>query len=134
MVTIHVGTRIEPDLYQAFEAEAKRRRQAKSELLRTFLRDGLIDSDDRSEQIVQTQLSILEHLKKLQEMIGAVLHLDVEQTVLALPQGVDELPETYKNRLMQEYRRGVFEALNKGARIAAAPASLSQSGKVRHDH
>lgn len=134
MAAIPIGTRIDSDMFQAFEEEAKRRRQDKAELLRSFVRDGLTRNDAYSDQIIQMQLSILEHLKKLQEMIGAVLHLDVEQAVLALPQGVDELPETYKKRLMQEYRRGVFEALNKGARIAAAPASLSPSGKVRHDH
>ena len=134
MKSIPVGTRLDHELHEAFQAEMKRRGQDQSQLLRTFVRDGLARYDSYSEQVMQTQLAILEHLKKLQEMIGAVMHLDVEQSVLALRQNPDESAEAYKERLTATYRKTVFEALGKGARIAAVSASKSANVKVGHDH
>ncbi|ALK99901.1 hypothetical protein AB595_10610 [Massilia sp. WF1] len=134
MKTIPVGTRLDVDLHRAFEEEMKRRGQDKAELLRTFIRDGLARYDSYSEQIMQTQLSILEHMKKLQEMMGAALHLNVEQAVLGLRQGANETSEAYKERLMSEYRKTVFEALGKGGRIATVAATRTANAKVGHDH
>jgi hypothetical protein len=137
MKTIPVGTRVSPELHDALLKEMGRRGQDKAQLLRTFIRDGLARYDSTSEQILHTQTAILEDLKKVQEMVGAVLHLDVEQTVLALRQLPAESPDAYKERLTGEYRKLVFEALGKGARIAAAlpPASTPTSTNVavRHD-
>lgn len=134
MKTIPVGTRLDVDLHRAFEEEMKRRKQDKAELLRTFIRDGLARYDSCSEQIMQTQLAILEHMKKLQEMMGAALHLNVEQTVLGLRQEANETPEAYRERLMSEYRKTVFEALGKGGRIASVAVSMKASAKDGHDH
>jgi hypothetical protein len=134
MRTIPVGTRLDPELHAAFVVEMRRRGQDKSQLLRTFVRDGLARYDSCAEQILQTQLAILEHLKKLQEMIGAVLHIDVEQHVLGLRQEPGETTDAYKERLTAAYRKTVFDALAKGARIAAASPSQSAGAKVGHDH
>jgi len=119
MKTEPVGTRLEPDLHAAFLEEMKRRGQTKSQFLKTIIRDALARYDSCSEQILQTQMAILEHLKRLQDMTGAAVHIDVEQSVLALPQEPGETQEAYKERLKAAYRRLVFEALAKGARIAA---------------
>lgn len=127
MATKAVGTRIDTELYRALLDEAKRRGQDRAQLLRTFIRDGLARYDSYSEQVIQTQVSILEHLKKLQEMTGATLHLDVQQIVLTLQQKPDETPEAYKERLRAAYKAEVFEALDKGARIANATAHTAVS-------
>jgi hypothetical protein len=66
-------------------------------------------------------------------MIGAAVHLDVEQSVLGLPQEPNETQEAYKERLKAVYRTMVFEALAKGARIAAVSTSRPASPKVSHD-
>lgn len=133
MKTIPVGTRLDPDLHRALEEEMKRRGQDKAELLRTFIRDGLARYDSYSEQIMQTQLAVLEHMKQLQEMMGAALHLHVEQAALGQRQGTNETPEAYKERLMNEYRKTVFDALGKGGRIASVAASKPARAKVDHD-
>lgn len=133
MKTIPVGTRLDVDLHEAFVAEMKRRGQDKAELLRTFIRDGLARYDGTSEQILHTQLAVLEHLKRLQEITGAVLHLGVEETVFAMRQLADESKEAYQERLRNEYKKIVFEALGKGARIANASGKPVATTKVGHD-
>lgn len=112
----------------------KRRGQDKAELLRTFVRDGLARYDSYSEQIMQSQLAILEQMKQLQEMLGAALHLHVEQTVLGMRQGTNETPEAFKERLLGEYRKMVYDALGKGGRIASVAATRLTGAKVSHDH
>jgi hypothetical protein len=134
MKTIPVGTRLDPELHAAFLQEMARRGQDKSQFLRTIIRDALARYDSCSEQILQTQLAILEYVKKLQEMIGATVHLEVEHSVLALPQEANETNEAYKERLKGAYRAMVYDALAKGARIAAAPANKGTTPKVGHDH
>ena len=134
MKTIPVGTRLDVDLHRAFEDEMKRRGQDKAELLRTFVRDGLARYDSYSEQIMQSQLAILEQMKQLQEMLGAALHLHVEQTVLGIRQGASETPEAFKERLLGEYRKMVYDALGKGSRIASVAATRLVGAKVSHDH
>lgn len=129
-----MSARVEPDVNTALEHEAKRRGQTKSELVETFLRDGLARYDSSSEQIIQTQLAMLEHLKRLQDMIGAVMHLEVEQSVLAQRQNPDETPEAYKERLLATYRKAVFDALAKGARIVSVSGNKLASAKVARDH
>lgn len=128
MATTPVGTRLEKELFDAFIAEAARRGQDRAQLLRTFVRDGLARYDSYSEQIIQTQLAILENVKKLQDMTGAALHIHAEQSVLALQQKPDESADQYRQRLRAAYKEEVFQALEKGARIATAtvPAAVTQ--------
>lgn len=133
MATIPICLRIDSDLDTDLVKEAKRRKQEKPDLIRTFIRDGLARYDAYSEQILQTQLAMLEQLKKLQEMIGAAVHLDVEQNVLALPQEPSETQDAYRERLKAAYRTMVFEALAKGARIAAAGSNKPVTAKTDHD-
>jgi hypothetical protein len=134
MAGITVATRVDPELHAAFLAEMQRTGQDKAELLRTFIRNGLARYDSYSEQILQTQLGILEHLKKLQELVGAVVHLDVEQNVLGLHQDQNETPEAYKARLQSTYKKLVFDAITKGGRIAAVLAEAPANPKVGHAH
>jgi hypothetical protein len=134
MKTEPVGARLDPELHAAFLQEMKRRGQNKSEFLKTIIRDALARYDSCSEQILQTQLAILEQLKKLQDMIGAAVHLDVEQNVLGLPQHPDETEEAYKDRLRAAYRAMVFEALAKGARVAAASSTRLATAKAGRAH
>jgi hypothetical protein len=134
MKTIPVGTRLDLELHETFMQEmARRGHKDKSQFLRNLVRDALAGYDSYSEQIIQTQLAILEHLKRLQEIVGATVHLGVEQNVLGLPQGANESPEAYKDRLKNVYRETVFDALAKGARIAAVSSNKSGSPKVGHD-
>jgi hypothetical protein len=134
MPTIPICIRIDLDLDADLVAEAKRRGQEKPDLIRTFLRDGLARYDSASEQILQTQITLLQNVKRLQEMVGATLHLEVEQAVLALQKGADESANQYAARLRDVYRETVFEALNKGARIATASPVTSASKRVNNDH
>lgn len=134
MKTIPVGTRFDPELHEAFMQEmARRGHRDKSQFLRNIVRDALAGYDAHAEQIIQTQLAILEHLKRLQAVIGATVHLGVEQSVLELPQGASESPEAYKDRLKNVYRETVFDALAKGARIAAVSSIQSADAKGGHD-
>lgn len=134
MKTIPVGTRLDPDLHESFLAEMARRRQTKSELLLTFVRDGLARYDSTAAQLLEAQIACLKEIKRTQEMIGAVLHLDVEQSVMAIRQLPEESPDAYKDRLRSAYRDLVFKAIEKGARIASSPTAKVSSAKVSHDH
>jgi hypothetical protein len=133
MKSVPVATRINPELHAALEAEVQRTGQDKAELLRTYIRDGLAHYDSYSEQIMQTQLGILEHLKMLQGLVGAVVHIDVEQSVLGLHQEPNETAETYKARLQSTYKKSVFDAIAKGGRIAAVLSEAPANLKVSHD-
>jgi hypothetical protein len=130
MKTEPVGTRLEPDLYAAFVYEMKRRGQTKSQFLQTIIRDALQRYDSSSEQILQTQLEILSHLKRLEAMAGATVHLEAERNVLAMPQDRNETFDAYRERLRAAYRAIVFEALGKGARIAAVASDEPAAAKV----
>lgn len=134
MASIPICIRIDGDLDAHLTKEAKRRKQDKADLIRTFIRDGLAHYESGAEQMLQTQQAILEQLTKFREVTGATVHLVVEQTVLGLPQAPNETREAYKERLMATYRTMVFEALEKGARIAAAALNTPASPKVGHDH
>ena len=134
MKNVQISVRIDNELNQALEEEASRRNQGIRDLIRTFLRDGLARYDSYSEQIMESQLAILEQLKKLQEMMGAALHLHVEQTVLGLRQGPNETADEYKVRLQGEYRKAVYDALGKGGRIASVAVPRTTTAKVSHDH
>jgi hypothetical protein len=134
MKRILVAARIDPDLYEALDVEVKRRKLDKAELIRTFIRDGLARYDSTSEQILHTQLAILEQLKIMQDLAGAAVHLHVEQQVLELRQEPNEPPETYTARLLATYRKKVFEAIVKGGRIVAAVPEMPASRKVSRGH
>jgi hypothetical protein len=129
-----VGVRLNDDLFAAFCEEATRRKQTNAALLRTFVRDGLARYDSYSEQVLQNQIRILEHLATLQDLVGAAVHLDVEQNVLGLCQDPNETPEAYKTRLQSTYKRTVFEAVTKGGRIVAALSETPANLKVSHGH
>ncbi|WP_371765516.1 hypothetical protein [Massilia sp.] len=133
MKTIPVGTRLDHDLHESFLAEMARRNQTKSELLLTFVRDGLARYDSTSAQVLEAQVTCLKEIKKTQEMIGAVLHLAVEESVIAIRQLPDESPDAYKERLRNAYRDLVYKAIEKGARIAASPTMKMSNAKVSHD-
>lgn len=129
MRTVTVSGKIEDDLNAALEEEAKRRRQTKSQLVATYIRDGLARFDSASSQILETQIAILDHLKTIGELAGASLHHSVEQTVIGMRQNPGETAETYRERLQTEYKKFVFEAVGKGGRIHAA--SNKRPSKVR---
>jgi hypothetical protein len=134
MKRILVAARIDADLYEALDAEVKRRKLDKAELIRSFIRDGLDRGDLSMEQILQTQLAILEQLKMMQDLAGAAVHLHVEQQVLELRQEPNEPHETYRARLLATYRKKVFEVIEKGGRIVTAIPEMPASRKVRRGH
>lgn len=129
-----VCTRVDADLFAAIEAEAKRRTLDRAELIRVFVQEGLARYDSYSEQVLQNQIRILELLNMLQRLVGAALHLDVEQNVLALRQDSNETPEAYTARLQSTYRKTIFESFTKGGRIVAALSETPPNQKASHDH
>lgn len=129
MKTTPVGTRLDADLLEAFLNECARRKSTKSDLLLTFIRDGLARYDSVSTQVLETQLAILEQMKAIGELAGASLHHGVEQTVINLPQGANESAEAYRERLQAEYEKLVLRAVGKGGRIHAV--STKRPPKVR---
>jgi hypothetical protein len=120
MASVIVAARVHSDIDDALEKEAKRRGQRKSALVKTYVLDGLAGNNNETEQVLQTLVSVLEHLKTLMSISGATLHLDVERLIFDLPKNPDEPPEEYRERLKTAYKQKVREAITKGGRIAAA--------------
>jgi hypothetical protein len=123
MANVTVGARVDTEISDALEKEAKRLGMKKCALVKTYVLDGLAGNNNETEQVMQTLLSVLEQIKIVMGLTGAALHLDVERQVLDLPQRPDESTDAYRQRLMKEYKQKVLEAIAKGGRIAVASAN-----------
>lgn len=112
-----VSVRVDDDLNESLAIEAKKRRQTIGSLARTFLRDGLSRYVSISEAILQNSEETDERLRRLEAMVGSLMHLVVEYQVLSSPRRADESQESYTSRSRNAYKDKIYSATEKGAMI-----------------
>lgn len=117
MATDRMTVRLDPELKAELVKEAKQRGQTEGALVRTFVRDGLSGYDALSERILQMCENGDERIRRLETMVGAVIHLLVEEVVLSQPRQAEESQEDYATRLRGLYADKVRSAADRGAPI-----------------
>lgn len=120
MKTEQICIRLDRWLKEDLAREAALRGQEMSALIRTFVRDGLARHDAERAHIQDSLVVADERLRRLETMVGAVMHLHVEQQVLALPKVPGESHEIYSARLRGIYSDKIHLAADKATSIRAA--------------
>lgn len=117
MAVDRMTVRLDPNLKADIEREAKIRGQTEGSLVRTFVREGLAGYDATNVRTYELVEIAEERIRRLETMVGTIIHLLVEQQVLSLPAQEDEVHEAYAARLKGLYADKVRVASERGSRI-----------------
>ena len=110
MLSKDIKLRLDEDLYEALEDEAKKRNQSVSALVRTFIRGGLLGYSILAREQVEANQMIEDRLHLLEIMAGASIHEIVEHKILQAKgneRKPNETAESHMERLLSYYRESV---------------------------
>lgn len=113
-----IGVRVNVDLANDLEREAKFRDQSVSGLIRQFIRDGLSGYDDVGNKLLETQHLIESHLKVIELIAGANLHSTVEFEAFKISKKNNETEAEYLDRINLSYKKTIKTSMDKGERIS----------------
>jgi len=116
------AVRIEIQLYEELEDEAKSRGQSVTSLIRTFIRDGLSGYAASNDQSPKSADTIEDTLKVLVALAGASLWSAVESRASASVGKDGKSDSEYRSLLVEDYSKILKYAVNKGRQIGQATA------------